>query len=458
MSDPASNVGIEDVLASVRRLVSAERRERPKSLTPSVSSAQDIAPAPEALVLTPDFRIAYVQGSDAPDAVADAAMLAEPGDEAPTGAADAERIAAPDTPAAKPEASQVIFEAADDASPTTLGEPPVVSLEERIAQLEAAVQAHANADFEPDGSEDLAQHRPDSVPDLTANFGPDMPAAEAAAEIGGDDTVAEAAADVEDGAPAEAVPADAVPADAVPAEAVIDGAHLADLARTIEREIGTIGDAPEDAPDQAEPERDAQEAEAPEAGAEASEDIPEGLPRRVDGSVDLGAMAEALIQSVAQEQDAAEADRVGPEDATPLSPEDPPEDPADDIDFDAWEEIYTARTDAAPDGDAASPNHLFHPKPSLVQGETSEDPSAADRAVEEDDWDDRLYPLDTDDEIGGFDLAEEAQEIDEDTLRDMVSEIVREELQGALGERITRNVRKLVRREIMRALSIRDFE
>ncbi len=48
--------------------------------------------------------------------------------------------------------------------------------------------------------------------------------------------------------------------------------------------------------------------------------------------------------------------------------------------------------------------------------------------------------------------------IDEDTLRDMVSEIVREELQGALGERITRNVRKLVRREINRVLSNQDFE
>ncbi|NQZ74346.1 MAG: hypothetical protein HRT60_14925, partial [Dinoroseobacter sp.] len=42
-------------------------------------------------------------------------------------------------------------------------------------------------------------------------------------------------------------------------------------------------------------------------------------------------------------------------------------------------------------------------------------------------------------------------------LRDMVSEIVRRELQGSLGERITRNVRKLVRREIYRALEARDL-
>lgn len=48
--------------------------------------------------------------------------------------------------------------------------------------------------------------------------------------------------------------------------------------------------------------------------------------------------------------------------------------------------------------------------------------------------------------------------LDEATLRELVTDIVREELQGALGERITRNVRKLVRREINRALSVQDLE
>lgn len=48
--------------------------------------------------------------------------------------------------------------------------------------------------------------------------------------------------------------------------------------------------------------------------------------------------------------------------------------------------------------------------------------------------------------------------IDEETLRDMVCDIVREELQGALGERITRNVRRLVRREIHRALASQELD
>ncbi|MFP7571189.1 hypothetical protein [Marivita sp. S2033] len=49
-------------------------------------------------------------------------------------------------------------------------------------------------------------------------------------------------------------------------------------------------------------------------------------------------------------------------------------------------------------------------------------------------------------------------EIDEALLREMVVDIVRQELQGALGERITRNVRKLVRREIHRMLIAQELD
>ena len=38
--------------------------------------------------------------------------------------------------------------------------------------------------------------------------------------------------------------------------------------------------------------------------------------------------------------------------------------------------------------------------------------------------------------------------LDEDSLRAVINAIVREELQGELGERINRNLRKLVRQEI----------
>jgi len=45
---------------------------------------------------------------------------------------------------------------------------------------------------------------------------------------------------------------------------------------------------------------------------------------------------------------------------------------------------------------------------------------------------------------------------DEATLRALVAEVLREELRGELGEKLTRNLRKLVRREVMQALSLRD--
>lgn len=58
--------------------------------------------------------------------------------------------------------------------------------------------------------------------------------------------------------------------------------------------------------------------------------------------------------------------------------------------------------------------------------------------------------------IGLFDATEGG--FDEEALRDLVRDIIREELQGTLGERITRNVRKLVRVEVARALAAQQYE
>lgn len=48
--------------------------------------------------------------------------------------------------------------------------------------------------------------------------------------------------------------------------------------------------------------------------------------------------------------------------------------------------------------------------------------------------------------------------IDEAALHDIVRSLIREELQGVLGEKITQNVRKLVRAEINRALTARSLD
>ena len=51
-----------------------------------------------------------------------------------------------------------------------------------------------------------------------------------------------------------------------------------------------------------------------------------------------------------------------------------------------------------------------------------------------------------------------APQVDEATLKRIVGEVLREELQGQMGERITRNVRKLVRREIHNILTTQEFQ
>ncbi len=80
--------------------------------------------------------------------------------------------------------------------------------------------------------------------------------------------------------------------------------------------------------------------------------------------------------------------------------------------------------------------------------------SPADDMVADDSTADDLAIDDLDDD----DPLSDESVIDEDSLRELVAEIVRQELQGALGERITRNVRKLVRREIHRALAAQDLD
>lgn len=91
------------------------------------------------------------------------------------------------------------------------------------------------------------------------------------------------------------------------------------------------------------------------------------------------------------------------------------------------------------------------PRPEEPQDDSEpERPDHAEDDMESRDFQDDDTPLWQDERADAY--------LDEEALRDMVSEIVRQELQGALGERITRNVRKLVRREIHRALSSHELD
>jgi hypothetical protein len=48
--------------------------------------------------------------------------------------------------------------------------------------------------------------------------------------------------------------------------------------------------------------------------------------------------------------------------------------------------------------------------------------------------------------------------IDEEIIHAMVARLLREELQGEVGEKITYSVRRLVRQEIARALTLKDLD
>lgn len=84
--------------------------------------------------------------------------------------------------------------------------------------------------------------------------------------------------------------------------------------------------------------------------------------------------------------------------------------------------------------------------------DTPDDPHADAEGLAADAWED----VETDDATDDDDDA--GAVLDEEAVRDMVARMVREELQGSVGERITHNVRRMVRREIARALALKDFE
>ncbi len=140
--------------------------------------------------------------------------------------------------------------------------------------------------------------------------------------------------------------------------------------------------------------------------------------------------------------------------------EDAPEESADD----AWAHVEPApepvpepdheepevaeAADPEPEEDAPAQFSSSRTHEAVSEPEIAEDPAA-----------ETVFHEEGDEDIAAVDLADfDEAVIDEEMLRDLVAEIVRQELTGTLGERITRNVRKLVRREIHRAMLTRDFD
>ncbi|MBV0912683.1 hypothetical protein KTJ87_09855 [Rhodobacteraceae bacterium ASV31] len=243
----------------------------------------------------------------------------------------------------------------DDAPVEAAAPRRALTLEERIAELEAAISRTAG-DWEPDGSEVAA----------------DDPATESLS-----DSLAEALADIPSGDGDER------------GEARFEG-NAFDVDRLADSLWGGSGEGAAD------PQEDAHET-AERVGFD------------VDSWLDDGEAAEEDPQADLPEPASAGAD--GQDDDTPLSQDTAEQDPGDADDTD--EPATAASGPLAARGKDAGPT--------------------------------------------SYEMAEDLP-LDEEALHLLVAEIVREELQGVLGERITRNVKRLVRREVQRALSMRSLD
>lgn len=379
MSDPVTNVEIEDVLASIRRLVSDE-------VTPE-SRPQAAAQQTEKLVLTPALRVASPLPTDAPTQ-----PRAEGADAPATGPATEPRSPAPvmhlGAEYAVPPEPVAAGGGADAAELADLTDES--SIEEHIVAHQGAVPFEDDQ-WEPDGDDD----------DAFAGTVPSMDWV--------DHTPQESVGAVaEGGETAEEAPYWHVQEDDAPSADIthIDGAFAAGDLAAGDLNTGDLVDANE-----------IEEVfeEAFEDG-DASEDALPETEDPVDTAFDTAAPEAQDWDDEAAELDDSLASDGRFDDPMP----DAAIDPAD--------------LDDTPDAPAVSPAD--------AAAEMAIDHDAAEAAAALND----LSALGMTDSV-----------LDEEMLRDLVADIVRQELQGSLGERITRNVRKLVRREIQRALTARDL-
>jgi len=346
MSDPVKNAEVEDVLSSIRRLVSEEKRPL-QAAAPEPEPAPEPAPVSDRLVLTPALRVEEKEAEQ----VAEAA----PQEDAHTPEPEADAKAAePET--AKSDADQGVYRLEAKAG-----------VEEK-ANVEAIAENYDDDPYNFDNASDDGSDVEENIAAITA-------------EDAGDDV-----------------------ADAQP-EGVEKSAVLSAKIAALETAIGDISDEWE--PDGSSPD----------------------------------AYAGTQARAMAWEDDIASEDDVASEDGG-----------ANDVFAHDVKEVQSQPTQAL--REASVEDAQMQQVAEGLEAEPAE--TTLDGSAEPDEA--RQETSAKQEHVDHFDLGSDDQLLDEDTLRDMVSEIVQSELQGALGERITRNVRRLVRREIHRALTARDLD
>lgn len=401
MSKPVTNVEIEDVLSSIRRLVSSsDRAERPED-----EPRNDIS---DKLVLTPALRVD--DGADerdqTPENQVDSGEGPE-GDEAAAMAVDVPLDDGADTDEAAADGAflDYIARAAESAGDSDPAEEDEGGLDDSSALSDHEDALASLDDFLEENADNLSQSDIEAEPDLDE---PELADAEAEQK-----DLQRRAAEFE----------------ALIAER--DDAWDPDGSAQDENAAHSVGPVP-------------WEEDADGAGDDATAEIVDPLQDSID----------ALAAGQADEADSAEDDTAEPdlaqvladaglsdEDLSESAAEEAPE--AEDTPKDAEAAEEASEADDHEEALQEVDSEVFEPEPAAFafRSHMSGDaPSAAPETTAQ-----------------ASPIVDEAL-LDEEALREMVSEIVRQELQGALGERITRNVRKLVRREIHRALASQELE
>lgn len=413
MSDPVSNAEIEDVLSSIRRLVSEDHR-----VTPQPEARKE--PAEEKLVLTPSFRVPEPEGQ--PDEAAQSAVARAAGpevDEAPSGdtlstpyALDSFEITALEEPEEQETAApwadpQATLYDAADIDPEEIETPSSDATAEVVGIAGPSDDVAAGADSDPEPVADLNAGRDElteSVEEMVSEFSEDNEVRDVWTDEPAEDEP------VHVGPPSAAEPNDA--------EAMAEPEQVAGLAAASDDDARSDAELiSEVEPLQLVPELAADP--QPEAGFVFGS-------KRGAGTEPLGAKIEALETVVGDTDEQWEPDGVGADDYSGTS-----------VETLTWED-HT-------EDDSETEEYLDdHVDPALEPATDDLDPMPEEPVPGQG--------------LGADVLASDEAIMDEDALRELVSDIVREELQGALGERITRNVRKLVRREIHRAMTAQDFD
>ena len=303
-----------------------------------------------------------------------------------------------------------------------------MSLEERIAELEAAVGGQAQ-DWEPDGSEGIEPHQPDAViykPSTQEDVDPAEASEPASLTDPEEPSEAQAAASADEAPQTDDT---AVAADVEPSSPEDEAPH-----------IEVEDTASEDYPETAELAEIPVFSRAEREGAK-----PVDLPADEDKF--------PLTAALADTDSVAEAEAPLTEDASVSNA--PESDQQDDDPDAAMSGLFLSRHESTQAdvedtvGDEAADLEVpvaEEPDGEDIAAEASVDTPTAEASV----W------AEPDEEPVADETA--IPELDDAQMKALVRQVLLDELTGPLGEKMTRNIRRMVRREVERALSLREFD